>query len=90
MNKKQDNTDIEEVVKNLVEQYFLTIESHATQGYLRNELIQRVEKELIRQVLKYTHQNQSQAAAILGMSRTTLRKKMTEVGFLPKQRNTVE
>ncbi|MBS9778285.1 MAG: helix-turn-helix domain-containing protein [Gammaproteobacteria bacterium] len=84
MSKKKNkpkNTNIEKVVKNLVNQYFSTIENHSEKGYLHEELIQRVEKELIKQVLKQTEDNQSQTAKLLGMSRTTLRKKMTDFGF---------
>lgn len=84
MSKQKDNkTNIEKVVKRLVKQYFATIETHTESGYLHDELIQRVEKALIKQVLKQTQQNQSQAAKILGMSRTTLRKKMADFDFLP-------
>lgn len=82
-NKKKNNkTNIEKVVKRLVKQYFSTIETHADNGYLHQELIQRVEKELIKQVLKHTAQNQSQTAKILGISRTTLRKKMVDFNLL--------
>lgn len=84
MSKQKDNkTNIEKVVKRLVKQYFSTIETHTESGYLHDELIQRVEKALIREVLKQTEQNQSQAAKILGVSRTTLRKKMADFDFLP-------
>jgi Fis family transcriptional regulator len=49
-------------------------------GYEVNDLhqmvIEEVERPLIETVLDYTQGNQTQAARLLGMSRSTLRKKM--------------
>lgn len=75
---KQKKGKLEKSVKKLVKQYFETVETHSESGFLHAELIRRVERELIHQVLKRTEQNQSQTARILGVSRTTLRKKLAE------------
>lgn len=80
-NKKIKKIKIEKEVRKLVKQYFATIEQQVDSGYLYQELIQRVERELIKTVIKKTDNNQSQAAVILGISRTTLRKKMAEFGL---------
>lgn len=69
---------IEKEVRKLVKQYFINVEDGNCGGYLYQELIQRVEKELITTVLNHTANNQSQAASILGISRTTLRKKLAD------------
>ena len=45
-------------------------------------VIQQVEQPLIKVVLQQTHNNQSEAAKILGISRGTLRKKMALFGML--------
>lgn len=74
--KKGKKTKVEKAVKKLVTQYFNTVTSTEEGGYLHEELIRRVERELISQVLKQTQYNQSRSAKILGISRTTLRKKM--------------
>ncbi len=86
---KHDKNMLEKSIADLVTQYFEHTSQHHNDnngnnagGFLHSELIRRVEKELIIQVLKQTEQNQSQTAKILGMSRTTLRKKMTECGLL--------
>lgn len=75
---KKKKTDIEKCVKKLVKQYFKQTQNPTEGGYLHAELIARVERKLIQQVLKQTQHNQCQAAKILGISRTTLRKKMAE------------
>ena len=55
-------------------------------GHPANDLYDRVlaevEAPLIRSVLKFTDNNQSKTAAILGMSRGTLRKKMRKYQLL--------
>ncbi len=86
MSKKQKNISIEKSIKQLVEQYFIHIKTVADNGYLHAELIARVERELIKQVLKQTQYNQSQTAKVLGISRTTLRKKMLELNLMNTDR----
>ncbi len=49
---------------------------------LHEEWLQIVEKQLLDIVLKHTHQNQSEAARILGISRSTLRTKMLALGLV--------
>jgi Fis family transcriptional regulator len=44
-------------------------------------VLSEVEQPLIRTVLEYCGHNQTQAAQILGLSRSTLRKKMTQYGI---------
>ncbi len=67
-------------VRIAVEDYFAQIE-----GYPVNDLyaivITEVEKPLIETVLDYARHNQSKAAKVLGLSRSTLRKKMTQYGL---------
>lgn len=78
MQKKPKKAKVEKAIRRLVKQYFNHIDDSCEMGCLHPELIRRVERELIRQVLKETSDNQSQAAKILGLSRTTLRKKMVD------------
>lgn len=76
---KSKKPKIEKAVKQLVKQYFATATQEIESGYLHTELIRRVERELILQVMKHTDNNQSQAAKILGISRTTFRKKLKDL-----------
>ena len=58
--------------------YFRTLNGHRPGGDLYDLVIGEVEKPLLRSVLDYTAGNQSKAAAILGINRGTLRKKLIE------------
>ena len=62
-------------VKKTVEQYFLQLNGHDTSG-LHAMVIAEVEKPLIESVLEHCGQNQTKASKILGLSRSTLRKKI--------------
>lgn len=76
--KKVIKVKIEKEVRKMVKQYFNTVEDDNHQSHLHQELICRVERELLAQVIKRTKDNQSQAAKVLGISRTTLRKKLAQ------------
>ena len=45
-------------------------------GDLQNLVLREIERPMIEEVLDFTQGNQSRACAVLGMSRTTLRKKL--------------
>jgi len=64
----------EHVVRTL-DHYFQTLESE-TPTDVYQMVLSQVEKPTIEYVLKHTEFNQSRAAAILGINRNTLRKKM--------------
>lgn len=49
---------------------------------LYNMVLHQVEQPVLKAVLEYTKQNQSQAAAMLGLNRGTLRKKLRQHGLL--------
>jgi DNA-binding NtrC family response regulator len=44
-------------------------------------LLEAAEQEIVRQAIRLTHGNQLQAARLLGISRLTLREKLTQLGF---------
>ena len=55
-------------------------------GEVYREIQERVERPLLEIVLERTQGNQIRAAALLGINRNTLRKKITELGIsLPKR-----
>lgn len=62
-------------VKQAVELYFAQLKGHDTAN-LYNLVISEVEKPLLESVLKHSGHNQTKAAKVLGLSRSTLRKKM--------------
>jgi len=74
MNKEQPILLRNHVAQTL-EDYFAKLDGHIPTN-LYDIVLQEIEAPLIKSVLKYTDQNQSIAAAILGISRGTLRKKI--------------
>ena len=58
-----------------LQEYFKTLNGHAPNG-LYKLVINEVELPLIEAVMAFTNKNQSQAAEILGINRSTLRKKL--------------
>ncbi|GMR07859.1 MAG: hypothetical protein BMS9Abin26_0863 [Gammaproteobacteria bacterium] len=62
-------------VKTELEHYFETLNGHKPAN-LYNMVISEVEAPLLSAVMDYTGGNQTRAAEILGINRTTLRKKL--------------
>jgi Fis family transcriptional regulator, factor for inversion stimulation protein len=60
--------------------YFSNLNGHRP-ARLYNLVLREVEEPLLRAVLDYADGNQSQAAEILGITRTTLRKKLRTMGL---------
>lgn len=64
-------------VKIAVDSYFSQLNGHDARG-LYTLVMQEVEKPLIETTLDHTGYNQTKAAKALGLSRSTLRKKMEQ------------
>ena len=67
-------------VKETVEHYFIQLNGHHTSG-LHAMVISEVEKPLIEAALTYCGHNQTKASKVLGLSRSTLRKKIDQYGL---------
>lgn len=67
-------------VRHCVEEYFAQLNGHDPAG-LYQLVITEVEKPLLETTLKYSDYNQSKAAKSLGLSRSTLRKKLEFYGI---------
>ena len=63
-----------------LDSYFTTLNGHAP-GHLYQLVLREVEEPLFRAVLDYSSGNQCRAAAILGINRGTLRKKLRQFGL---------
>ena len=74
-----DNT-LSEHVRHCVEGYFVQLNGHEFSG-LYNLVLAEVEKPLLETALKHADFNQSKAAKVLGLSRSTLRKKLEQYGI---------
>jgi len=73
----QDNERINECVRNVLLTYFKDMDTHVA-GDLYQLVLSEVEKPLFETVMEHTNNNQSKAAAILGINRGTLRKKLKQ------------
>jgi len=72
----RDTSDlIRDCIKSNMSKYFDQINAHSSTG-LHQLVMQEVEKPLLECVMQHTQKNQSKAAQVLGISRSTLRKKL--------------
>lgn len=71
---------LSEHVKQTVEQYFSHLNGHETVN-LHAMVIAEVEKPLLQATLEHSGYNQTKAAKVLGLSRSTLRKKLEHYGL---------
>ncbi len=77
---KNNSLSISNFLSNHLEAYFSIHNGDIPNVGLYNLVLSEVEKITIIQTLKHTNGVQAKAAAILGISRNTLRKKMSEFG----------
>lgn len=68
---------LRDCVRDAVEHYFEQMSDHDIQG-LYQMVIAETEQPLLETVMQQTRGNQSKAAQILGISRSTLRKKLAQ------------
>jgi Fis family transcriptional regulator len=68
-------------VRSCVEDYFAHLNGHESTG-LYQLVLTEVEKPLLETALKHADFNQSKAAKVLGLSRSTLRKKLEQYGII--------
>lgn len=69
------NPPLRECVRDAIENYFDLLGDHSTSG-LYQMVLSEVEAPLLEAVMRHTGNNQSRAAELLGINRTTLRKKL--------------
>jgi len=88
MNNNQHNpyTDpvavsLRENVTEVMRQYFANLKGEEPSN-VYNFFLDEIEEPLITAVMKYTNNNQSETARILGLSRGTLRAKLKKFGLL--------
>jgi Fis family transcriptional regulator len=74
------NTPLREHVAQAVQRYLRDLDGHATDD-LYTVALRELEIPLFTEVLRHCEGNQSRAAAMLGIHRATLRKKLREYGI---------
>ncbi len=75
------NRPLRHVTEDSLKRYFKDLNGH-TPGDLYGLVLSEVEAPLFKTVMDHTQGNQSRAAAILGMNRATLRKKLKQYCLL--------
>jgi Fis family transcriptional regulator len=72
---------IEDCVKDSLEKFFKDLDGETVTN-VYEMVMKTVEKPVLEVVMRHAGDNQSQAAAILGINRNTLRKKLGDHGLL--------
>ena len=77
---KGNGQTLSDHVRQSVEEYFAHLNGHDSSG-LYQLVLSEIEKPLLETALKHSDFNQSKAAKVLGLSRSTLRKKLDQYGI---------
>ena len=77
---KPTNKPLRDCIRAALETYFKDLDGHKA-GDLYQMVICEVEQPLLKSVMEHTRGNQSKAAEILGLNRSTLRKKLNLHGL---------
>lgn len=72
---ESETNPLRHCVKQMLDNYFRDLDGHVT-GNLYDLVLDEIEYPLLETVMQYTRNNQSKAAALLGINRGTLRKKL--------------
>lgn len=78
---RRASTPLQRSVATALDDYFKTLDGEPTAG-LYELVMAEVERPLLEIVMAQVDHNQSRAAALLGLNRGTLRKKLTQHGLL--------
>ncbi len=80
MTKKNDDHTLHEYVCLMLNKYFEQLDDQKPKK-VYNMVMNEVESALLKSMLNFTKNNQSKAAQFLGLSRSTLRKKLREYDY---------
>ena len=72
---------LKNAAEDAIRQFIETLDGEETSEFY-NLVLAEVEEPLLRVVMEYTANNQSRAAALLGLNRGTLRKKLRQYNLL--------
>jgi len=78
--REHKDEPLRECVRSALNRYLEQMDGHGVQGIYRM-VLSEVEPPMLQTVLDHCGGNQTRAAQMLGMSRSTLRKKLAEYGI---------
>lgn len=81
LNSDAGEVSLRENVAEVIRHYFANLKGEEPRQ-LYDFFLDEIEEPLLAVVMKFTHNNQSEAARILGLSRGTLRTKLKKYGML--------
>lgn len=87
MSVRQNNAGLAATVERHLRDYFAAHESDLPASGLYDRVLQEIERPLLAITLDECRGNQLRAAALLGLNRNTLRKKIRELGLAAGRRN---
>ena len=87
-NKSSKSKTLSEQVKKAMNKYFKAL-GDVEPANVYEMVMAEVEPELLIAVMRFTNHNQSKAAAILGLNRATLRKKLNQYKTLHQWQTTI-
>lgn len=82
--RKSNFENLDKSLEAALDDYFKLLAGHGT-GRLHRLVLEHVEKKLLGYVLRLTEFNQSRAAELLGLSRSTLRSKIRAYGLAERK-----
>ncbi len=86
MSKPGQNGGLAATVEQHLREYFAACERDLPASGLYGRVLQEIERPLLAITLDECRGNQLRAAALLGLNRNTLRKKMRELGLSPSRK----
>ena len=78
---RRNHRPLRDCVSDAMDEYFSALDGHDCSG-LFEMVMREVEMPLLRSVLEHTDGNQTRASEILGLNRSTLRKKLRRYDLL--------
>lgn len=72
---------LRDCVRTALERYFRDLDGNRPNDNLYRMVLHEVERPLLEVVMRHTGGNQTRAAELLGLTRTTLRRKLREHGL---------
>ena len=80
-NSERRKQPLRACVQSALELYFRDLDGHDAEG-VYHMVIDQVEQAMLESVMQHTRSNQTRAAEVLGINRSTLRKKLKACGLL--------